>query len=198
MNRIRLLVPIFLLAAFLLVPGGLLSQDANNGAVPQAGANGDDDESALPRQFRELALGMDMDALQDALQRDGLFNFRGERDVSFVPIREESLIETSGSSFIQRAFFQLRDGELFIMSFTLSTELMDHHSMFTHFVRRFGQPTYLNPRESIWEDEDTRISLGRPLTVRYIDRRVFNDIVSESTLVESRRVHERQEFLDEF
>jgi len=181
-----------LLGAFLTVPMGLHSQEENDND-----GNGND-ENGLPRQFREIALGMSLDALRDALQEDGMFNFRGERDVSFIPIREESLVETTGTSFIRRAFFQLRDGELFIMSFTINTDLMDHHSMFTHFVRRYGQPTYLNPREAIWEDETTRISLERPLTVRYIDRGVFYDIVSESMLIESRRVHERQEFLDEF
>ena len=191
MNRIRSLVLSCLFAAFLTVPWGIFSQE-NNGDTNGEGENG------LPRHFRELTLGMSLDDLRDTLQRDGMFNFRGDRDVSFIPLREESLVETTGSSFIQRAFFQLRDGELFIMSFTLNMELMDHHSMFTHFVQRYGQPTYLNPREAIWEDGDTRISLGRPLTVRYIDRRVFDDIVSESMLIESRRVHERQEFLDEF
>jgi len=188
-----MLVLFCLLGAFLTVPTGILSQEENNAYAENGG-----DENGLPRQFREIALGMSLDSLRDALQRDGMFNFRGERDVSFIPIREESLVETTGSSFIRRAFFQLRDGELFIMSFTINTELMDHHSMFTHFVQRYGQPSYLNPREAVWEDDATRISLERPLTVRYIDRGVFDDIVSESTLIESRRVHERQEFLDEF
>jgi len=177
-----------LLGVFLVVSTGIHSQEENNAYA----------ENGLPRQFREISLGMSLDALRDALQRDGMFSFRGERDVSFIPVREESLVETTGTSFIRRAFFQLRDGELFIMSFTINTDLMDHHSMFTHFVSRHGQPTYLNPREAIWEDGATRISLERPLTVRYIDRGVFDDIVSESMLVESRRIHERQEFLDEF
>jgi len=187
MKRIRPTALLCILAAFLAFPAAAHAQEENG-----------EGENGLPRQFRGLSLGMDLDSLQDALQRDGMFNFRGERDVSFLPLREESLVETTGSSFIQRAFFQLRDGELFIMSFTLNTGLMDFHSMFTHLVQRHGEPAYLNPREAVWEDGDTRISLGRPLTVRYIDRRAFDDIVSESALVESRRVHERQEFLDEF
>jgi len=190
MNRIRPLILFCFLAALLSIPWGVHSQEENNG--------GEEGENGLPRQFREIALGMSLDSLRDALQRDSMFNFRGERDVSFIPIREESLVETTGSSFIRRAFFQLRDGELFIMSFTLNTDLMDHHSMFTRFIERYGQPTYLNPREAVWEDGNTRISLERPLTVRYIDMVVFDDIVSESSLVESRRVHEFQEFLDEF
>jgi hypothetical protein len=157
-----------------------------------------DSEKALPRQFRELSLGMGLDNLKEVLLKDKLFNFRGDRDVSFIPAREESLVETTGSSFVRRAFFQLRDGVLFIMSFTIDPGLLDHYSMFTNLVEKYGQPSFLDPREAVWETEDTRITLERPLTIKYVDKKVFNDIISESALIQSRRVRERQEFLDEF
>jgi hypothetical protein len=156
------------------------------------------DTAALPRRFRTLALGMSMDALKENLLKDDLFNFRGDRDVSFLPAREQSLVETTGSSFIKRAFFQLRDGAVFIMAFSLNTEIMDHYSVFTQLVERYGEPSYLDPKEAVWETDDTRIAVERPLTVKYIDKKVFNDIVNESGLVESGQVRRRQEFLNEF
>jgi hypothetical protein len=152
----------------------------------------------LPRQFRELELGMSLDSLKDNLTKDGLFNFRGDRDVSFLPAREQSLVETTGSSFIKRAFFQLRDGEVFIMAFTMNTEIMDHYSVFTQFVEKYGEPTYLDPKQAVWETDETRIAVERPLIVKYIDKRIFDDIVSESGLVESAQIRRRQEFLNEF
>jgi hypothetical protein len=161
-------------------------------------SEGEGEQKPLPRQFRQINLGMGLDDLKEALKNDKLFNFRGDRDVSFLPAREESLVETTGSSFVRRAFFQLRDGNLFIMSFTLDTGLMDHYSMFTNLVDKYGQPTFLDPKEALWETEETLIILERPLTIKYIDKKVFTDIISESSLIQSRRVKERQEFLDEF
>jgi hypothetical protein len=167
---------------------------------PVLGAQeGESAEAAqLPRQFRELSLGMTLDELKAALLKDDLFNFRGDRDVSFLPAREESLVETSGSSFVKRAFFQLRDGAVFIMAFTLNAGLIDHYSMFTDLTEKYGQPTYLDPREAVWESDELRISIERPLTVKYIDKKVFDDIINESALIQSRRVQQRQDFLDEF
>ena len=160
---------------------------------------GEDTEKAdLPRQFRELHLGMDLDALKDALQKDPYFNFRGDRDVSLLPSRQQSLIETTGSLFIRRAFFQLRDGELFIMAFSMDTNQVDHYSIFTHFTEKYGQPGSLNPEESVWENEDTRIALERPLTVKYIAKRIFNETIDESAVIESGHVWLRQEFINEF
>jgi hypothetical protein len=158
----------------------------------------DDEENALPRQFRQLSLGMSLDDLKDGLLKDDLFQFRGDRDVSFLPAREQSLVETTGLSFIKRAFFQLRDAQVFIMAFTLNTEIIDHYSIFTQFVQKYGQPSYLDPSVSVWETEETRIALERPLTVKYIDRVVFNDIVNESGLIESGQVRLRQDFINEF
>jgi hypothetical protein len=65
-------------------------------------------------------------------------------------------------------------------------------------VERYGEPSYLDPREAVWETDDTRIAIERPLTVKYIDKKVFNDIVNESGLIESGQVRRRQEFLNEF
>ncbi|MCL2208748.1 MAG: hypothetical protein FWB89_01145 [Treponema sp.] len=152
----------------------------------------------LPRQFRQLSLGMNLDELKAVLLSDDYFNFRGDRDVSFLPVREESLVETTGPLFIKRAFFQLRDGQVFIMSFSLNTEIIDHYSVFTQFTEKYGQPKNLNPGAAVWETENTRISIERPLTVKYIDKIVFDDILGESGLRESAQVRLRQDFLNEF
>jgi hypothetical protein len=181
----RILVILCLFAAFVL-------------NLPAVWAQEDGEKAPLPQQFRELMLGMSLDELKEALQNDKLFNFRGDRDVSFLPAREESLVETSGSSFVRRAFFQLRDGTMFIMAFTLHTGMIDHYSVFTDLVAKYGQPVYLDPKEAVWENDEIRLSLERPLTVKYIDKKVFDDIISESALIQSRRVQQRQEFLDEF
>jgi len=152
----------------------------------------------IPRQFRELFLGQTMDALQSALTRDGLFRFRGERDVSFLPVRDEALVETTGLSFVTRAYFQLSDGAVYIMSFTLDTRLMDHYSVFTSFVKKYGEPLSLSPGEAVWESDDTRVSIERPLTIKYVDKTVFNRLIDEAGALERREVLAREEFLAEF
>ena len=151
-----------------------------------------------PRQFRGLALGMDLEDLKTALTDDTIFSYRGDRDVSWLPIQQETLIETTGMSFIRRAYFQLINDEVYIMSFTLDTRLMDHYSVFTTFVRRYGEPQILNPGESVWENGDTRVSIERPLTVKYIDMTVFNRIMEESRTGESLEILRREEFLGDF
>jgi hypothetical protein len=193
---------------FLFLPALLFAQTAANGlpAPPRESVIRLGDEAKpearepaeLPRRFRELNLGMSLDELKNSLIRDGLFRFRGDRDVSFLPAREQSLVETTGPSFIRRAFFQLRDGAVFIMAFSLNADLIDHYSVFTGLAEKYGEPSYLDPKQAVWENEDTRLSIERPLTVKYIDKRVFNDIIDEAALIESGEMRLREEFLHEF
>jgi hypothetical protein len=152
----------------------------------------------VPRQFRRLSLGQSLDDLKSSLVRDELFSFRGDRDVSWLPVREQTLVETTGLSFIRRAYFQLQGGAVYIMSFSLDTRLMDHYSVFTSFVKKYGEPSALSPGESVWENEETRVSLERPLTIKYIDKKVFDRLVAESKTQKRQEVLRREEFLADF
>jgi hypothetical protein len=153
---------------------------------------------ALPRTFRNISLGMELDPLKSALQNDTLFYFRGDRDVSFLPAREQSLVETTGFSFIKRAFFQLFDGKLFLMAFTLDPRLIDHYSMYTSFVKKYGEPRFIDPKQAIWESGEIRLSIERPLTVKYLDKQVFDGIIADSKSAESRELYLREEFIRGF
>jgi hypothetical protein len=141
---------------------------------------------------------MGLEELKAALSQDELFSFRGDRDVSFLPNPQQNLVETAGLSFIKRAFFQLHGEELFIMAFTMNTALIDHYSIFTALTEKYGQPTSLSPQQSVWENGTTRLALERPLTVKYIDLGIFNEIVENSSLRETYELRRRQEFIDGF
>ncbi|MDR2842292.1 MAG: hypothetical protein LBV52_03720 [Spirochaetaceae bacterium] len=173
----------FLFVMFFLVCPVLFAQDA---------------APALPRGFRGLELGMPLEDLKAKLIADTEFVFRGDRDVSFLPITQQNLVESAGLNFIKRAFFQLKDEKVFIMSFTLNTDKIDHYSVFTDFVEKYGEPKLLDPKQAMWETEDTRIYIERPLTVKYIDRKVYDTILAESKAAESETTRLRNDFLDNF
>ncbi|GMO20194.1 MAG: hypothetical protein Pg6A_07040 [Termitinemataceae bacterium] len=179
----------------LLLFAVLLSAHAQEDAAstPEAAA-----ASELPNSFRQFSIGMNIDSLKTALKDDSLFVFRGDQDVSYLPVTEQNLVESAGSSYIKRAFFQLKDNAVFIMAFTMNTELIDHYSIFMSFVKKYGQPSVLNPKEAIWESESVRISIERPLVVKYIDKKVFNTLIDNSEALNSKKSEIRDSFLENF
>lgn len=173
-------------------PGGTSPATAAPGAAAQATLK------PLPTSFRELSLGMSLEDLKTALSADSLFAFRGDRDVSLLPVGNQVLVETTGLSFVRRAFFQLKDGKVIIMAFDLDPGKVDHYSVFTTFVSNYGEPATLDPQEAVWLSDAVRVSVERPLTVKYIDRVAFDELSRDSKVKESREYVLRKEFLNGF
>lgn len=182
-----------------LPPGTSFGSPAPAGAaastVPAAGEQA---KPAVPREFRGISLGMSMEEVQAALRADGLYFYRGEPDVSLLPRPNESIIEVSGLSYVRRAFFQFYEGRLFVMIYAINESRMDHYSVFTTLSSRYGKPLMLSPAESVWDDGLTRLSVERPLAVKYIDLETFNALKAASEAVRSAEELLRADFLGSF
>lgn len=176
------------------------AQEAPSPSVPSSTSapSPESTQTVIPRQFRELSLGMGMDEVKAALSADSLFEYRGEADVSLLPRPNESLIEVSGSSYVRRAFFQFYEGKLFIMIFFMDESKIDHYSVYTSIRGKYGAPAWLSPSESVWTDGSTRMSVERPLAVKYVDSATFEALKAKGQKEESWESILRSDFLDDF
>lgn len=150
----------------------------------------------LPSEFRGIKLGMGIEEVEALLSKDPIFAWRGPEDVSLLPAKNQSLIETSGGSFVKRAFFQFADGKLWVIIVFLNPDKIDHYSIYSELLAKYGEPGLLDPKEIRWEDKTTRMALERPLTLRYMDMKAFEKIQEEGSVKESLEEMDRQSFLD--
>lgn len=155
-------------------------------------------DPALPDTYRTLSLGMTIDAVKEQLLSDGLFGYRGERDVSLLPTLNRSLIETVGSSFIIRSWFQFYEEKLYIMTFNLDSEKVDYYSIYSGLVKKYGEPVSLDPHKAVWGDEKVTLSLERPLTLKYMDAAVFQSLLDSSGADKAVSDLLRETFINEF
>ena len=81
--------------------------------------NAESTRAAAPLGFAEIEMGMELDRVKELLTRDSQFKFRGDPDVSLLASPNESLIETEGFSFIDRAYFQFHEGKLYTIILAL-------------------------------------------------------------------------------
>ncbi len=206
MTSPRALTTAALAAALTIVPAASWAQPATTGSVAQAARTaagtavpGQTAATAkpgtLPRGFRGIELGMSKEEVDALLSADELFEYRGPEDVTLLPSPNQSLIEAAGLSFVKRAFFQFYEGKLWVIIVAMNPAKMDHYSIFTTLSQKYGPPALLDPRESRWEDESTRVALERPLTLRYLDLEVYQKLREGSAARESVEELERREFL---
>lgn len=149
----------------------------------------------LPLGYGKLHLGMTRDEVIAELQSDPLFAWRGPEDVSLLPSPNQSLIEVSGVSFVRRAFFQFDSGKLWVIILELADDRVDHYGVWTSLVAKYGQPTSLDPSASVWDDGKVRVSLERPLTLRYLDLAEFARLKDAASAQVSVEELDRRAFL---
>ena len=130
-----------------------------------------------PNGFQAITLGMSLEAVKAALQEEPLFDFVGDPDVSLLPTGERQLIETDGTAFIERGYFQFADDALFLLTLRLDPARVDYFSMLTTLSVKYGDPGALSPRDAVWQFGDVRMSLERPVVVKYqnvtsVDRQI--------------------------
>ncbi len=163
--------------------------------APAAAAPAAAGPAAPARSFRGIELGMDRDAAIAALKKDPIFAYKGPEDLSLLPSPNQSLIEVAGLSFVRRGYFQFFEGKLWVMILTLDSDKVDHYSIYTSLVAKYGEPGLIDPKESRWEDKATRMALERPLTLRYMDMAVYGKLREGASAKESVQELDRQGFL---
>lgn len=155
----------------------------------------------LSRGYGGVELGMTVEQTKAKLKENSDFGYTGDRDVSLLPGENRTLIETdavSGHSFgfLERCWFQFHNDSLYIITININQELMDHYSVFTALCKKYGDPVSLSPEKSVWKDENYSMSLERPLTLKYVNQKVFEDLQNKSLVSPSGREITRDMFLD--
>jgi len=74
---------------------------------------------------------------------------------------------------------------------------MDYYSIFTTLCNKYGQPDKLNPQGASWTNDSVTMSLEKPLTLKYIDNKIFDELKQYSNIEKSGEEKTRQMFLDE-
>ena len=155
---------------------------------------------SLPNGYSSAKLGMNIDDLKKALKNDFQFGYRGDRDVSLSPSDGQFLIETDGSqsgySFLERCWFQFAEEKLYIITLNLDRTKVDHYSVFSKLCEKYGNPDELSPKKSVWRDGNVIMSLEKPLTLKYVDAKVFDSKKNSSNVEKTTAEKAKDDFLD--
>jgi hypothetical protein len=177
-----------------------------------AGASGRTQESAapadrqqapqspaqLPGEFFGISLNDALDSVKDGLKGHPYFFYRGDPDVSFLPQTTKTVIDCEGRSYVKRGLFQFSDERLYIITVYLDPGRVDYFSLFSALTGKYGRPDSLSPQAAVWQNSRIRLSLEKPLTIKYNDRETFDKLKSGGETQKSLEEQSRRRFLDSF
>jgi hypothetical protein len=174
----------FALAAFLGVSIGLMA--AAQTKVP------------LVAGFDAFKLGMPLTDLKAALKNNTFFLYEGDPDVTLLSRPNTNLIDVPGITYFSRGVFQLMDGTLYSISLELNPVQLDYFAMYTALTKKYGDPIALDPSLARWESPTVRLTLERPLTVKYLDMPRFLALQKSGTAQKALQNLTREKFLENF
>jgi len=155
-------------------------------------------QAALTPGFDVFRLGMSLTELKDALRNNSYFLYNGEPDVTMLSRPNTNLIDVPGITFVSRGVFQVVEGRLYSIALELNPEQISYYSMYTTLTKKYGDPVALDPSSARWESAAVRMTLEKPLTVKYIDMPLFQRLQKEGTAQEALQALTRDKFLENF
>lgn len=155
----------------------------------------------IPDGYGKIKLGMTLDEAKEALKKNSEFGYHGERDVSLLPGENRVLIETDaekgyGGNFLTRCWFQFYEEKLYTIIINVNKDKMDYYTMFTNLCEKYGDPVMLNPQKAVWKDDSFTMSLEKPLSLKYVDNKTFEELQNRSGVPEGVTQMTREMFLD--
>ena len=139
-------------------------------ALISSGGNG------LPSSFHDIGLGMAID----------------------LSGTNRSSIEANGANFVKRGSFQFYDEKLYSIIVQMNPEKIDYYSIYSFLVEKYGEPSVVDQKKSLWEDDRVRLILERPLTLKYIEVSVFKKIIENRGKKEAVSEEMREQFIRAF
>ncbi len=170
-------------------------------AVPEQGVMQDGSAApaaGLPSGFMNITLGLTMEELENALYDNSYFDYRGKPDVDMRISEERSLIECSGFSYVKKGYFQFYNKKLIIITVIIDENELDFYSFYTKLEKKYGKADRLNPDGVYWENSDLIMSLEKPLSVKYTDKKSFSEIKEKFAEKTTSRKKLKEDFVDTF
>ena len=198
MKPLLSIMVLFIIGLPLLFAQSSISGDNKTTPAPSPTTTPSSENLASFKSFRGIEIGMSIDQVKEILKKDAYFNYRGDPDVYFLPVKEQLLIECSGNVFVKRAYFQFVDKKLLCMIIDLDENKVDYFSMLTTLNNTYGTYQSFSPQLIVWEKSGLRLSLEKPLTVKYIDLDVFRRLNDAGKAVETEEEKTLKDFLGQF
>lgn len=156
----------------------------------------------LPNGYKNILLGLSLDETKQELIKNSDFGYHGDRVVSLRPNDNQVVIETDatngyGSIFLTQCWFQFYQKTLYTITINMNTQKLDYYSVFTTLTQKYGEPESFSPTQAKWSDDSVTMILEKPLSLKYIDNKIQNELSTYSNIQKSAAETTKEMFLGE-
>lgn len=154
-----------LLITFFIICTAVFVNGQNSPKVPQ-----------LQRKFRDVTLLEDFDVVMQKLKQDPLIMVSRDSDFGDFDEEEKNLIKGKIPPYLRHIYYQFFRKKLFVISLFWSPKHFSHLELYRKLQKKYGKPLVFTSHTIVWEDENTKIILDSLPSIKYIDKKTFDEV----------------------
>lgn len=147
--------------------------------------------------FKEFKLNQTQNEVKELIKKS--FDFANRRDEA-LSIRLEpdtDIITAEGLGFIKIGYFHFNKDKLFQIFLKLDEKRLGYYLILKRFTEKYGNPTSLEPKSAFWENEEVKIVIEKPCSLKYIYKPIWNEITSSDQTSDSVFFKIREKFIED-
>lgn len=147
--------------------------------------------------FKEFKLNQTQSEVKELIKKS--FDFANRRDEA-LSIRLEpdtDIITAEGLGFIKIGYFHFNKNKLFQIFLNLDEKRLGYYLILKRFTEKYGNPTFLEPKSAFWENEEVKIIIEKPCSLKYIYKPIWNEITTADQTSDSVFFKIREKFIED-
>ncbi len=164
--------------------------------LPQSDETSDGQNMVLSNGYKEIRLGMTLEEVRQIINSMPEFNPIREEILQIRIEPDKQILTTEGYSFVSKAYFHFDNDRLYQILLKFNQNKIGYFNLLSTFRSRFGEPAFINPSKSYWQNERVRITIEKPATIKYLDRQIWNSIIGSGNQEDSDFIILRNDLLN--
>lgn len=149
----------------------------------------------LPGGYKNIKLGMTKEEVQEVLKNSN--DFENREEVLTIRLEpDQQIITSEGYGYILIGYFHFNEDSLYQIFIKLDHTKIGYYNLLKKFTEKYGNPSTFEPKRAIWENDNIRLIIEKPGTLRYVFLPVWNSLL-KSDLSDRKYIEKnRSNFLD--
>ena len=146
----------------------------------KADSNLNSEESPFPLGFLSIKLNMNKENVIVRLSKESIFDTSDQEKLSFRNEPDKEILKIRGINFIKMAYFHFYNDILFQITLDLDMNKISYYDVLIKLQNKYGKPIKFTPETANWENNTIKLSLQRPVILKYISINISKELLEES------------------
>ena len=135
---------------------------------------------SIPKGYRSIKLNMNKEQVISQLKKESIFDTSDQEKLTFRNEPDKEILKTNGVNFIKMAYFHFHNNVLYQITLDIDQNKLSYNDILMTLQNKYGKPINFSPGTADWENDAVKLSLQRPVMIKYYSIKIIKEILDET------------------